>query len=77
MSDFESPFKHLTHEIKLDRSYYSMSHNLLCWLHDNVGPGHAYKHVDDAKWQWDQVHGLTWITFKHEADYVQFKLTWC
>lgn len=77
MSDLESPIKYLTYEIKLDRTYYSRSEELVRWLWNHVGPGHAYTHVDDAKWQWDQQFGHTWITFKHEADYVQFKLTWC
>lgn len=67
----------MEHEIKLDRTYYSQSLQLLTWLMTHVGPGHAYSHVDDAKWQWDQQFGYTWIRFKHEADCVQFKLTWC
>ena len=66
-------------EIKLDRSYYSRSLLLLRWLHDNVGPGQVYTHVpaDSAMWQWDQQFGHTWIKFKREEDFVQFKLTWC
>lgn len=66
-------------EIKLDRTYYSKSQQLLMWLLTHVGPGGRINHMmsDQQVWSWDQYFGHTWITFKHEADYVQFKLTWC
>lgn len=66
-------------EIILDRRYYSRTTHILMWLEQHVGPGSVFGHgvPDDHTWTWDQNFGHTWLTFKHEADLVQFKLTWC
>lgn len=83
MHKLESPHKYPTYEIKLDRSYYARSTDIVSWLMTHVGPGHAYEltnqyvHSDAAMWKWYQLFGYTHIEFKREEDWVQFKLTWC
>jgi hypothetical protein len=70
-------------EVKLGRNYYARSSQIVCWLLDHVGPGHAYEytnqyvHSDAAMWKWDQMFGHTTIQFKRQEDWMQFKLTWC
>lgn len=73
----------MEYEIKLDRSYYAKSDELLQWLIRHVGPGDGYCKAYNSTppgqdlWKWEQQFGHTWIKFKREEDSVQFQLTWC
>ena len=73
----------MEHKIRLDRSYYARSDELLLWLIKHVGPGLGYYQCytsappDQALWKWFQLFGCTYIEFKREEDLLQFTITWC
>lgn len=68
----------MMHEVILNRDYYARSSEIVNWLWDHVGnPEWHGAHSQEAIWKTHQVFGYTIIQFKHEADLVQFKLTWC
>ena len=83
MSDLESPFKHLTHEIRLDRTYYARSSQIFAWLLDHVGSGHAYEYTtpmtdySQTLWHAYQLFGNTVIRFAHAEHLIIFQLSWC
>ncbi len=83
MTDLESPFKHLTHEIRLDRTYYVKSSQMFSWLQDHVGPGHASNYMEPQKdysnceWHAYQIFGNTVIRFAHAEHLIKFQLSWC
>jgi len=83
MTHMQSPFKHLTHEIMLNRTYYSKSAQIFAWLLDHVGAGYAVDYTLPVKdysqcvWFAYQLFGNTVIRFATPEDLMKFRLSWC
>lgn len=63
-------------EIRLDRGYYHLHHEIGDWCVEHFGPVDMFKPADQVRWRRDMMFGYQDYTFARSEDATLFSLRW-